>query len=447
MSSHYALLSLAPSATPEQVRASYLRLAKERHPDRAPPELREGAKRAFQELAAAYSVLSDPVLRRECDAALAHSTPPPPPPPPSTHPHPHPHPHPSTSTRRPSAAAPDSPFPGFRVPPGGYPRPPARPLDPHQHFAPHAPLEPRRARSTPQAHAVEFELDPLSGLDPLEGLLGALALGERRMPDEGPRAGWDGGREGAGAWEGWGGVPSWARREGGWGDGGARRQRREWREGRREANGEGFSVQGTEEVEHLPGGGIAWRGETVSVSCSAGYSSHPSAQHPAYPPHDPFPPPPPPPSRRAPSPAQLAFPPSPSHTQRNRSSSSLSHPAPPYALPPPSRRPPSPARTPSHPPAHLALPPAPPHRPRPPQHQHPHGPPPNPQHPSRTPRQAPSPARGPQLAFAGRAQAQAQLALTAQAHAHASPRAAVGHRRMSVGEVGGGRAPESVLFG
>ncbi|KPV74422.1 uncharacterized protein RHOBADRAFT_44912 [Rhodotorula graminis WP1] len=376
--SHYALLSLSPSATPEQVRAAYLRLAKDRHPDRAPPEQREAAKRAFQDLAAAYRVLSDPALRRAYDASLARPSPPPPPPPRdarparSPHPHPHPHQHQLPSARRRPSATPDSPFPGFRVPPGGYPHPlslsrlPEPPSHPHPHG-----LAPRRARSpAPSTSSAVLResgsgiaLDPLGGLDP--------------------------------------------------------------------------SFQGMQEVEQLPGGGIAWRGESVTVSFSS---------RPTYAPHDPFPPPPP---RRAPSPAQLALPHSPSHTQHRRSSS-LSHLVASPALPPhrpPPRRPPSPARTPSHAPSPLALPPLPPQPTRPHQHPHQHQHLPPPQHPAaRAPRRPPSPARGPQLALAGRAHAQAQLALTA--HAHESPRSvAVRQRRTSAGELGRARAPESPLFG
>ncbi|GAA5941711.1 hypothetical protein JCM3775_003645 [Rhodotorula graminis] len=296
--SHYALLSLSPSATPEQVRAAYLRLAKDRHPDRAPPEQREAAKRAFQDLAAAYRVLSDPALRRAYDVSLAHPSPPPPR---DARPARSPHPHQLPSTRRCSSAPPDSPFPGFRVPPGGYPHPLSlsRPPEPHSHPHPHG-LAPRRARSpAPSTSSAVLResgsgiaLDPLGGLDPVAGLLGALGDGlEDGLEDDG--------RGRSRRDEGYG-VPSWAQRgrmrEDGekWaaGAGGARRERREWREGRREANGEGFSFQGMQEVEQLPGGGIAWRGESVTVSFS---SPTRPLQHPHH-----HPPPPQHPAARAP---------------------------------------------------------------------------------------------------------------------------------------------------
>ncbi|TNY24360.1 hypothetical protein DMC30DRAFT_413298 [Rhodotorula diobovata] len=133
--SHYALLSLPPSATPEQIRSSYLRLAKDLHPDRAAPERRREATETFQALAEAYRVLSDPALRTAYDATLSlslslplsHSAaraPPPPPRHPASPPRFDPHYGPSHSYR----AAPDpgsSPFPGFRVPPGGYPSQPS----------------------------------------------------------------------------------------------------------------------------------------------------------------------------------------------------------------------------------------------------------------------------------------------------------------------------------
>lgn len=93
--SHYALLSLPPSATPEQIRSSYLRLvrcgsslpatdnpadappssarpsqAKDLHPDRAAPERRREATETFQALAEAYRVLSDRAL--PCSPPLSH---------------------------------------------------------------------------------------------------------------------------------------------------------------------------------------------------------------------------------------------------------------------------------------------------------------------------------------------------------------------------------------
>jgi hypothetical protein len=64
----YALLGLRPSATADEVKAAYRRLAKQWHPDVcAEPDATE----RFKTLGAAYEVLKDEALRRRYDAGLA----------------------------------------------------------------------------------------------------------------------------------------------------------------------------------------------------------------------------------------------------------------------------------------------------------------------------------------------------------------------------------------
>jgi DnaJ-class molecular chaperone len=57
---YYVVLGVPREASTSGIRSAYRRLAKRHHPDRAG----EQGKRAFQEIAEAYSVLSDPELRR-----------------------------------------------------------------------------------------------------------------------------------------------------------------------------------------------------------------------------------------------------------------------------------------------------------------------------------------------------------------------------------------------
>lgn len=57
----YRVLQCAPTATLEEIRSSYRRLARLNHPDRG------GSASAFQGLASAYEVLSDPLQRGAYD--------------------------------------------------------------------------------------------------------------------------------------------------------------------------------------------------------------------------------------------------------------------------------------------------------------------------------------------------------------------------------------------
>ncbi|KAK7754356.1 U2-type spliceosomal complex subunit cwc23 [Diatrype stigma] len=64
---YYAELQVGQNATTEEVTASYRRLARIHHPDKNPGNL-EQATAAFQKIALAYEVLSDPAQRTRYDA-------------------------------------------------------------------------------------------------------------------------------------------------------------------------------------------------------------------------------------------------------------------------------------------------------------------------------------------------------------------------------------------
>ncbi len=71
---HYELLGLAPSATPDEVRAAYRALAQIFHPNRLSqlkPEARAFAQERLKAIHQAYAVLSDPAKRAAYDAELA----------------------------------------------------------------------------------------------------------------------------------------------------------------------------------------------------------------------------------------------------------------------------------------------------------------------------------------------------------------------------------------
>jgi len=63
----YKVLSVSKSATADEIKSAYRRLALKHHPDKATAENKDTAHRAFQELAFAYAVLSDERRRKRYD--------------------------------------------------------------------------------------------------------------------------------------------------------------------------------------------------------------------------------------------------------------------------------------------------------------------------------------------------------------------------------------------
>jgi len=71
MADYYKILGIDKSAAPDAVKKAYLKLARERHPDRfTDPAEREQADRFFKDLTAAFNTLQNPATRREYDESL-----------------------------------------------------------------------------------------------------------------------------------------------------------------------------------------------------------------------------------------------------------------------------------------------------------------------------------------------------------------------------------------
>lgn len=63
----YKALNVPPSASSEEIRAAYLRVASSYHPDRVDPPLREDSEAQFLKIDRAYKVLTDPLMRQAYD--------------------------------------------------------------------------------------------------------------------------------------------------------------------------------------------------------------------------------------------------------------------------------------------------------------------------------------------------------------------------------------------
>jgi curved DNA-binding protein len=69
---YYQTLGVARTATADEIKRSYRKLALEWHPDRHPPNKRKEAEQRFKQIAEAYEVLSDPEKRKRYDSLGAN---------------------------------------------------------------------------------------------------------------------------------------------------------------------------------------------------------------------------------------------------------------------------------------------------------------------------------------------------------------------------------------
>ena len=69
---YYTTLGVSRTATLDEIKRAYRKLAKEWHPDRHPPHKRKDVEDKFKAIAEAHEVLSDPEKRKRYDALGEH---------------------------------------------------------------------------------------------------------------------------------------------------------------------------------------------------------------------------------------------------------------------------------------------------------------------------------------------------------------------------------------
>ena len=67
---YYELLGVRKTSSTQEIRNAFRKLARERHPDRVPPEEKEEAEKKFQELTEAVNVLTNEAKRKQHDTEL-----------------------------------------------------------------------------------------------------------------------------------------------------------------------------------------------------------------------------------------------------------------------------------------------------------------------------------------------------------------------------------------
>src|SRR5436309_11092063 len=68
---YYEVLGVERSASEQEIRDRFRKLAREQHPDRYKGSDKEGVERRFQTLTEAVNVLTNPVRRKQHDAELS----------------------------------------------------------------------------------------------------------------------------------------------------------------------------------------------------------------------------------------------------------------------------------------------------------------------------------------------------------------------------------------
>src|SRR5262245_60643172 len=69
---YYTTLGVSRTASQDEIKRAYRKLAKEWHPDRHPPHKRQDVEDKFKAIAEAHEVLSDPEKRKRYDALGEH---------------------------------------------------------------------------------------------------------------------------------------------------------------------------------------------------------------------------------------------------------------------------------------------------------------------------------------------------------------------------------------
>ena len=70
MLNYYTVLGITKDANEEEIKKAYKKLAMKYHPDKNPDGEKEKAEAEFKKISEAYSVLGDPIKRRNYDLVI-----------------------------------------------------------------------------------------------------------------------------------------------------------------------------------------------------------------------------------------------------------------------------------------------------------------------------------------------------------------------------------------